>query len=250
VIFPEYFLTGPLEDPQHHHLADSTITRSWLDELRQAALRHRIAIVAGTIVTRAADSNELHNVCAYIGPDGKVAKSYTKQNLWHPEKSYLARGEGAHAAFDTPHGRVGLLVCWDLAWPEAFRALLLDGAELVIVPAYWLASDPGPVGLAHSPDAEKTFLDNVIVARAFENECAIAFANCAGSAKDGFVGRSAVAVPFKGCIARATDSEEEMLIVDLDLDILKDARAVYRIREDLLERVQRSQDGTVTGETL
>jgi len=65
------------------------------------------------------------------------------------------------------------------------------------------------------------------------NECCVVFVNCGGPAESGFLGRSGVALPFKAAVTRIESPEEEMRIVDIDLDILKDAREVYKIREDL-----------------
>lgn len=80
----------------------------------------------------------LENVAYFIGPDGAVLGSYNKKNLWGPaEREHLtSSGRDAHVAFDTPIGRVGMLVCWDLSFPEAFRELVRDGAKTIILPTF------------------------------------------------------------------------------------------------------------------
>lgn len=130
----------------------------------------------------------------------------TALNLHHtrwPEKDYLTQGTAEHQVFETSYGRVGMLVCWDLAWPEASRALLLAGCDVVIAPTCWLATDATETGLARDPDSEKKFLNALIPLRAWENECCVVFCNCGGDEDQGWLGQTGVAVPFQGWIGQA-----------------------------------------------
>lgn len=179
--------------------------------------------MAGTIVERTSgtlNDGVLHNVCHYIDKTGTIIGRYEKLNLWHPEKDYLTPGRGKHVVFDTAYGRVGLAVCWDLAWPETFREMLVQGVDVVFGPTCWLGSDGADIGLAHDPRCEEKFLDSLIVARSFENECVVVLANCGGSKEDGWIGRSQVAVPFKGTVASAKTEAEELFFAEIDLNIL------------------------------
>jgi predicted amidohydrolase len=89
-----------------------------------------------------------------------------------PEREHLTgSGRDIHEVFDTPLGKVGMLICWDLAFPEAFRELIAQGAKLIIVPTFWTLNDCSPAGLKLNPSAEALFLDSVLTARAFENTC-------------------------------------------------------------------------------
>ena len=64
-------------------------------------------------------------------------------NLWIPERSYLTAGNTT-SVFQTRFGKVGLSICWDLAFPEFFRALVRRrGARLVFCPSYWVGKDAG-----------------------------------------------------------------------------------------------------------
>lgn len=123
---------------------------------------------------------------------------------------------------------------WDLAFSEAFRALLFKKADIVIMPAYWSVEDAGD-GIDLDPRSEQKFLDSTVVCRAFENECAVVFVNCGGPEKEGFIGCSQVAVPFKGCIGRVESGEEGMEVIDVDMNTVAKAREVYAIRDDLLK---------------
>lgn len=62
-------------------------------------------------------------------------------------------------------------MCWDLAWPEAARTLMGAGAEVIIVPTCWVLDDVGEEGKHYDPrgDNEASFLDSLVIARAYEN---------------------------------------------------------------------------------
>jgi predicted amidohydrolase len=64
-----------------------------------------------------------------------------------------------------------MLVCWDLAFPEAFRELIANGAKIIIIPTCWMLTDCNEAGLKLNPSAEALFLDSTLTARAFENTC-------------------------------------------------------------------------------
>jgi predicted amidohydrolase len=90
----------------------------------------------------AAESNPKNNadllpVAYFISNDGSILSSYQKKNLWHPERPHLTSSKHTpHVAFDTPLGKVGMLICWDLAFPEAFRELIAGGAKTIIIPTF------------------------------------------------------------------------------------------------------------------
>ncbi|BGP42336.1 hypothetical protein JCM10449v2_006341 [Rhodotorula kratochvilovae] len=286
VTLPEYFLSGVVADPAHWHLAQyphshahlaaSSASHSaaehWLSTFQALAKELRVDIQVGTIVERAVDDEGkeltrevevvddatgekrtetrpvLENVATYIDWDGNVLHRYKKRNLWWPEKEYLCEGTDDHEVFETRFGRVGMLICWDLAWPRAFQSLLLQRASLVLAPTYWTASDAGPLGLAYNPQSEATYLSHLIPTRAWDNECAIVFTNAGAPASwspgdpvgndEGRIGGSCVCVPFKGRIGGAKGPQEELVLVDLDLSILEDARKVYGVRRDLITKLK------------
>ena len=123
------------------------------------------------------DSDDrLLNVAYFIDAQGAVVGKYVKKNLWGPEREHLTgSGRDVHEVFDTPVGKVGLLICWDLAFPEAFRELIAQGAKMIIVPTFWTLKDCNEAGLKLNPSAEALFLDSVLTARAFENTCGTFF---------------------------------------------------------------------------
>lgn len=188
---------------------------------------------------------QLRNMAHFISAGtGAIAGSYQKKNLWHPERPHLSPGKHEpHAAFDTPLRlgddpssapvRAGLLICWDLAFPEAFRALIADGAQLIIVPSFWQVTDLDEVGRALNPDSEKVFLDAAVVSRAFENTACVVFCNKGGC--------SQVAMPIQGKLQVLQEGESRELgldedgvsYVEVDLDVLRIAEENYKVRGDI-----------------
>jgi predicted amidohydrolase len=244
-VLPEYHLTSWC--PSHPKWAAvCAASATYLAKYSALAAELAICIVPGTLIDARLDGR-LYNVAYFVAASGAVLARYQKKNLWHPERPHLAMGEDPHTAFDAELGggvRVGLLICWDLAFPEAFRQLIVDGAKIIVVPAYWLAADNGAEGAAVNPDSERLFLTSAIVARAFENTACVVFVNVGGPPKAGettlaqgkrdeYVGLSQVAMPLQGAVGKL-GAEEGMEVVEVDLDVLEVAEQAYKVRSDAL----------------
>lgn len=257
-VLPEYHLTNwKPEDP-----AFASHCASWqkyLSGYQALAKELDMCIVPGSIVQtidedrhpdtvyRQASSGDqarareedgavgLENICYFIDNRGEIAGRYVKKNLWGPvERDHLASsGPEPHVAFDTPLGKVGLLLCWDLAFPEAFRELISQDAKIIILPAFWTLNDCSKAGLAYNPTAEILFLDSMVTARAFENTCAVVFCNAGGPPGKGYAGVSQVTAPFVGPLTRLGSGGEGMAVVDLDMKIVDIAEENYQVRADL-----------------
>ena len=237
-VLPEYLISS-WEPTSDLFRPTASSSAKYLEHFRSLARELKIAIVPGTLLEELPDGG-IANTCYFIGPDGEVLSRYQKKNLWHPERPHLtADSETPHTAFDTPWGRAGLIICWDLAFPEACRALVADGARIIICVSYWDAADGGE-GAGVNPDCETLLLENVCVARAFENTCALVFVNTSappGRATDDagqpFLGLSQVAVPLSGALGGTMGAGEEARVVDVDLGVLDVAERVYKVRADM-----------------
>ncbi|KAF2853004.1 carbon-nitrogen hydrolase [Plenodomus tracheiphilus IPT5] len=242
-VLPEYHLTGwQPSDPSFASLCDEW--EHWLAKYQDLAIECGICIVPGTIVEShrweegfeggEEEGDRLVNVAYFIDQEGVVRGRYVKKNLWGPERNHLTgSGRENHKVFDTPIGKVGLLICWDLAFPEAFRELIAQGAKIIIIPTFWKLDDCNEAGLARNPAAEALFLDSMLTARAFENTCAIVFANAGGPPGQNYAGLSQVTVPFVGPLAKMGGCAEGMSVVDIDMQILEDAESNYKVRSDI-----------------
>jgi predicted amidohydrolase len=128
-----------------------------------------------------------------------------------------------------------LLVCWDLAFPEAWRELVSQGAKIIIVPTLWTRSGASEAGRQQNPSAPSLFLDSILTARTFENTCAVVFANAGGPPGRNYCGLSQINIPYAGPLVRLGTSAEGMAVATLDLAVLEDAEENYAIRSDLTD---------------
>lgn len=131
-----------------------------------------------------------------------------------------------------------MLICWDLAFPEAFRELIAEGAKLIIIPTFWTLADCSPYGLDQNPLSEKLFLESILTARAFENTCAVVFVNAGASPHDpqsSYAGLSRVAMPFIGALGEETmdTNQEGMSVVEVNMNHVEEAEKNYKIRQDM-----------------
>ncbi|CAG9982997.1 unnamed protein product [Clonostachys byssicola] len=235
-VLPEYHLLGWVpQDPGF-----KTACADWekyLEGYRALAKECGINIVPGTIVElhdAGTASQRLLNVSYFITNEGKVVGKYVKKNLWGAiERDHLtSSAKDPHPVFDTPLGKVGIMICWDIGFPEASREMIAQGAKIIVAPAFWLLSDTTDAGRKINPTAERTFLDAVLTARCFENTCAIIFSNAGGPPGWDYAGGSQICVPFAGPVARL-GSTEGMVVAELDMGAVEEAENCYQVRADL-----------------
>ncbi|KAK0391459.1 hypothetical protein NLU13_0960 [Sarocladium strictum] len=226
--------------------------QGYLQRYQRLAAELHVNICAGTIVLHAWDPIDgkqppYINTSYFIDHHGQVLGEYTKTNLWIPERQHLTSNidharqtqtENAtfspHQVIETPLGRVGILVCWDTAFPEAFRQLVLAGAKIIIIPSFWTLRDMSEEGLQHNAECERLFVQSTLVTRAFESTAALIFCNAGGPAEEGFFGCSQVALPIVGKVPGSfDDGSEGTRVVDVDMKLVDIAERNYRIRQDL-----------------
>jgi predicted amidohydrolase len=188
-VLPEYHLTG--WEPDRPGFMDACqLWENYLARYRQMAKALKICIVPGTLVEPRKDEATgelaLFNVAYFIDDQGGILGSYIKKNIWyqtcwtssyltdnprHSERAHLSSGRQRHEAIDTPIGKVGMLICWDIAFPEAFRELITQGAKIIIVPCFWGLTDCSEEGLRYNPGSAALVMDSTLTTRAFENTC-------------------------------------------------------------------------------
>ena len=200
LVTPELFTTG--YDPGRVH-PDPTV----LPRVADLARRSGVALVVS-------EPHEDAITAVVVDRDGTVLGRYVKTHLYGPaERAAFRPGDGTPLVVEVAGLRVGVLVCFDVEFPETVRGLALAGADVVAVPTAILDESVARV---------------LLPARAYENRVALAYANHHGPAADGgtFSGGSLVVGPDGEVLAAAGAEGEALLVVDVDADDLRRAREV------------------------
>jgi len=155
------------------------------------------------------DGDTLYNAAILVGPDGLIG-SYRKTHLPFLGVDRFVTPGGEFKVFDTALGRIGLIICYDLRFPEVTRTLALQGADMVALPTNF-------------PMAAKLQCDVIAPARAAENRIYLLVANRVGKERWGeFCGWSQIVDPYGTRLAEAGESEEALLVADVELEKARD----------------------------
>jgi deaminated glutathione amidase len=174
--------------------------------------RHGITLVGGSITEIREGREKLSNTCPVFDPEGELVAVYRKIHMFdvevggHVYRESEAEEPGEETlACDAEGWKVGLSVCYDLRFPELYRILALEGAELVTVSA------------AFTLYTGKDHWELLVRARAVENQCYVAAANMWGTHEGGKAsyGRSTIVDPWGVVLAQAAD-EDTVISAELD----------------------------------
>jgi omega-amidase len=207
IVLPELWGSG--YDLAHAAKYATPVSAGLFAEMATMAKRHQMS-VAGSLLEE--DAGHIYNTHVLFTPEG-LAGRYRKMHLFRlmQEHQYLAPGCEPAVCEDVAWESTGLATCYDLRFPELFRGYALAGARLVIVPAQW----PTP-----RIDHWRTLLR----ARAIENQCFVAGCNRIGSDPDNlFGGASAIVGPW-GEVLVEGDTDPALLLAEIDLDKVDEAR--------------------------
>jgi N-carbamoylputrescine amidase len=224
------------EDAAFFDLAE-TVPGPTTDALAAVARQAGVVIIAPVFERRA--PGLYHNSAAMIDADGKVAGLYRKMHIPDDpafyEKFYFTPGDLGFRAFDTRHGRIGTLICWDQWYPEGARLTALRGASVLFYPTAigWHPDEKEPYGAAQR-DAWRT----VQRGHAIANGVYVAAVNRVGHEKAPtgrgieFWGSSFLADPFGVVIAEGSSDGEEIIYGEVDLARIEDVRRNWPFLRD------------------
>jgi len=230
----QYFCQS--EDHKYFKLAER-IPGPSTDAFSKLARKHGVVVIASLFEKRAA--GVYHNTAAVIDADGSLLGIYRKMHIPDDplfyEKFYFTPGDLGFRAWQTRHGKIGVLICWDQWYPEAARLTALQGAQILFYPTAigWHPAEKVKQG-AKQHDAWQT----IQRAHAIANGCFVAAVNRVGHEKpaggDGieFWGQSFVAGTSGEILAKASASKEETLIVPVDLAALDTTRTHWPFLRD------------------
>jgi predicted amidohydrolase len=231
VVFPEGNLFGFVETKKQYHLPDNN---RYLEAYRKLANKFNCHIVTGSMILR--EDNKSYNTTFLIDNEGKILLKYQKIYLFGSERECFSRGKTCPVV-KTKLGNIGLMICWDLAFPEVWRVLFKKNAEIVACPAFWSEEDNKFYGNKYKNSTESPFIDACVPARAYENEFCLIYCDGAGSViqdgeKSTHVGHTQIAVPNLGVVAKLDHNREGLITYELDTQLLQDAEDAYNIRKD------------------
>jgi predicted amidohydrolase len=201
--------------------ARTTVCSQFTAGLQREAWTRSLWMVAG--VTEVHDGR-LYDSAVVISSEGKVVGSYRKAHLFQPTGEDRAFARGAELVVVECLGtRIGLAICYDLRFPELFRALAIAGSTVVAV-------------VSAFPLERLDHWQTLLQARALDNQVFVAAANRVGvDAGIAFCGASAVVDPTGVPAPQADTTSEDVLVVSLDLSLVDRFRAEIPVHESRRE---------------
>lgn len=184
-------------------------TKSFLKEL---ALNYNVNIIGGSVANQ--KNGKFYNSSFVYSRSGELVYEYDKVHLvpMLNEPDFLAGGEKVPEVFELEGIKMGLIICYDLRFPEIIRSLALDGAQVLHIVAEW-------------PAARTRHWKVLQTARAIENQMYVVSANRVGE-YDGveFAGASMAINPWGDILLEGSEEDEETLSISLDLEKVKSVR--------------------------
>ena len=222
VIFPELSLTGYTMRDQIYELAE-TIPGHSMTVLEKIAKKTGTYIVFGMPELSGKTQATIYNAAVLVGPNGfvgKYRKMYLPTHSVFEEKRYFRPGYQT-GVFETELGKIGLIICYDIFFPEVSRLTRLKGAQLIVC-------------ISASPATRRTFFETLTAARAIENTAFLAYVNLVGI-EDGlqFWGGSRLVGPNGKTLMQAKYDEEDMVVGEINYADIRPTETFVPILKDL-----------------
>jgi len=211
VVLPELQTTGFLAKPALRDLAE-TLDGPSVARLARAAAEHKIALA--TSFLELGEAGVVHNTAVFIDHEGHLRSSYRKCHLFDAERPLYAAGEALDCIVVYRGISFGLLICYDIEFPETARQLALLGAECIVVPTANMA----PYGHRH-----RVF----VTARALENHVYVVYCNRCGTSREfEFPGESVLVDPLGHLVCEA-DSTEAVIYGEVDVGVVSQSKDTF-----------------------
>ncbi|GAB3826037.1 nitrilase family protein [Kribbella italica] len=218
IVLPELATTGYVFETREEAYAhaESVPDGPTVESFARIAAARNVYIV-GCVAEL--DGVTLYDTAVLVGPDGYIGR-YRKTHLWNTEKLWFTPGNEGFPVFDTKLGRIGLLVCWDIWFPETARIVAQLGADIICIPTGWVWTPP-PLY-----DASGVCMAAYLtMTAAHANNVFIATADRIGQERGaGFMGNSLIAGTNGWPIGRIAGPDEDTIVyADLDLTAARTA---------------------------
>ena len=235
LIMPELSLTGYVVRDQIYELAEEIPGES-TRHMQRIAKNTDLHIVFGMPELSKNAQATLYNAAVLVNPHGvvgKYRKMYLPTHSVFEEKRYFRPGYQP-AVFSTNLGKIGLIICYDIFFPEVARLARLEGAQLIVC-------------ISASPGVRRAFFEVLTTARAMENTAYLAFVNLSGI-EDGlqFWGGSRLVGPNGKILVQAKYDEEDFVLHEIDYADLKSVEpfvpTLKDLRPELFDKLKKSAE--------
>lgn len=213
VCFPELSTTGYRQDLLGDKLWELAEPIPGPTTSRMGALAKKLGVyVILPMIEKGTIEGIVHNSAVLISKDGSVQGVYRKNHAYSTEGHYFTAGN-SYPVFQTEFGKIGMMICYDMGFPEVARALTLQGAEIIFVPSAWCQED-------------EDIWDINIPCRALENRVFVVAVNRVGQEGDELTmhGKSKIVDPRGKTLVQAERFQEDLILTTVDLDDLISAR--------------------------
>jgi deaminated glutathione amidase len=229
VVLPENFAIMGMNEADKVDIREEDGKGPIQDFLAEQASRHGIWLVGGTVPLAASDADHVYAACLLFDDKGKRVARYNKIHLFdvritesderYNESATIEPGDGI-VVVDTPFGKLGLAVCYDLRFPGLFRRMVDEGVEIFALPSAFTAI----TGRAH--------WDVLVRARAIENTCYMIASAQGGYHANGreTYGHSMILDPW-GVVLDNLSRGSGVVVADIDLGRLRDLRRTFPVLE-------------------
>lgn len=207
IILPEMWNTGFFSKEKLRELSDVDGERT-KTEIGLLAKSLGINVVAGSVANVKGD--KVYNTAYVFDRTGNTVCEYDKTHLFSPmgEDKFFAKGKG-FSTFSLDGVKCGVIICYDLRFPELARSLAVQGLDVLFVVAQW-------------PDVRIPHLVTLAKARAIENQMFVAVCNSCGSTDNTKYGGNSVIFDSWGNELSSANGSEEIITAECDTDILSD----------------------------
>jgi len=215
-----------VQDPKYYAWTEPIPEGPTTKLMQELARKHNLVLVVP--IYEVEQTGVYYNTAAVIDADGKYLGKYRKTHIPHVngfwEKFYFRPGNLGYPVFDTAVGKVGVYICYDRHFPEGARMLGLHGAEIVFIPS----------ATSRGLSMHLWFIEQT--SHAIANGYFVGTINRVGKETDfgpnDYYGSSYFCDPRGKILKQASDTEEELIVCDLDLDLIQEVRNTWQFYRD------------------
>ncbi|MGE3318073.1 MAG: carbon-nitrogen hydrolase family protein [Candidatus Berkiella sp.] len=243
VVLPEEFISLLLTLEEKLQIAEPYLEGPIQQALAHAAKKNNIWLVGGTLPLQTPSKKKVYSSSLVWNNKGDCVARYNKIHLFdvtvEQGESYCEServlGGDAVCVLDTPFGKMGVAICYDLRFPELFRLMMLNGVEIMVLPS------------AFTENTGKAHWEVLLRARAIENQCYVVAPDQVAMRLSGHktFGHSMIIGPWGNILASATD-KPAMITAEIDIEKLKTIRkqfpAVSHYRPFLMKELAKKSE--------